>query len=167
MLDAFKATHLYMNSDILSKIYQNAPTLKTHLTSQSNWSYMKYNLCAWKLNGRRGWLSRAHCFSENPTYPAYIPAIPMSVPLNDRDTFSCWTSLQTEFNEKVHKPQRFWILHIVTGYKEGRYEGSNYQLWKLPHLGRGKLRRAPGYTDLKGLPGNYLQDTWVAGTPRF
>lgn len=63
----------------------------------------------------------------------------------------------------MHKPQRFWIPHLVTGYKEGRYEGSNYQLWKLPHLGRGKLHRAPGYTDLKGLPGNYLQDTWVAG----
>lgn len=83
----------------------------------------------------------------------------MSMPLNDRDACSCYTSLQTEFNQKLYKSWKRLDSAPVQGIQGGwigREQLPTLEMHTPPLWVGTELHRAPGYLALKGLPEDQL-----------
>lgn len=87
-----------MNSDILSKIYQNTFTPKTCSTSRAAIMAMKYNSSALKLRGKRGQLS-----SKRIQYIHLDTAHSSENALTRLTYHRLLNQFQTEFTQEEHK----------------------------------------------------------------
>lgn len=165
-LDIFKAIPGGMDSysHILSKIYQiylNSSTLKKHWATDPD---MKYYSCARKLSGRRWgsagpWVPKRNQYILLRHHPYLRVRSPVTKILSAVKPV-CKVSLIRRYTG--HRGAG--ILRWFRGCKEGRYEGSNYELGKPPHTGRDQVTQSTVMQGPKGAAGRWCRPCAVSNT---